>query len=214
MFPPARIVFLEENDASPGKPYYRRHLLQFGGVNLSVAAADLTKEDTMQVLAWVIRYFVAHVAEDSKRFWTSMVNGVPVVTYMTPSDLSFALLVLEHHIMKWRHLIQVRLETGEPVSPEYCRGARGLLYDGGIAGEEAKRRFDDLHVYFYSNFYSRANPHRERNVILLQKLVDTMAKRDSETIKFVELAPDCRETPTMEEISEDILHRVFYYMFA
>lgn len=191
--------------------YYRRHLLQFGG-----PAVDLSQETVMRILAWVARYFVPHVAESPRDFWTSMLNGVPLVTYMTHSDLAFAVLVLEHHLMKWRHLVQVELETGTAPSSDYCRRASGLFYNGGIAGDEAKRRFDELNVYFYNHFYSRAAADREKNVILLQRLVDGMAKGDASEIRSKKLTSNSSSPDgdrRMDEIKDDILHRVFYYMF-
>ena len=142
-----------------------------------------------------------------------MLNGLPIVSYMTSSDLAFVVLVLEHHIMKWRHLRQVELETGKPVPDEYSREARGLLYDGGIAGQKAKPRFDDLNLYFFTNFYSRACPQREKNVMVLQKLVDGLAKGDSMDIES-QLSDEKLGGVSMEKIQDDILHRVFYYMYT
>ena len=97
--------------------YYRRHLLRFGSTRIAV---DLSQEEeTMKALAWVVRHFVPMIAERPKHFWESLLSGKPLSQYMTTSDLAFAVLVLEHHMMQWRHLIQFQLETGEPPSDEY-----------------------------------------------------------------------------------------------
>ncbi len=197
-------------------PYYRRHLLQFGGVNLSVEeAANLTLVGTIRVLAWVVRYFVVHVSQKPKLFWTSMLAGTPLGQYMTHSDLALAVLILEHSLMKWRHLLQVEQETGEPPSKEYCKNARGLLYDDGIAGEEAKRRFDALSIYFYNNFYG-SSPEATRSMSSLQNILNVAVRKDAALIQsYVDDSSDDCWIPEdrLGEVKDDILHRVFYYVF-
>lgn len=197
------------------QPYYRRHLLQFGGVNLSVEAADLTKIGTIRILAWVVRYFVAHVSQDPLSFWRSMAAGEPLQDYMTHSDLSLAVLVLEHHVMKWRHLLQVEQETGKPPSDEYSRKARGLLYDDGIAGEEAKRRFDTLCIYFYTNFYATSCPDATRSMNCLQNILDVAVRKDAALIQayVTDSSGGGIQGSLLEDIKDDILHRVFYHIF-
>lgn len=162
-------------------------------------------------MAWVVRHFVPYIAEDTQKFCQSMLDGVPVVTFMTSSDLAFAVLVIEHHIMKWRHLLQVELETGKPVPALYSKEAPGLLHCDGIAGREAKQRFDDLNVYFFTNFYSRASPHRQRNVGTLQRFVDGLAKGNSMDFEN-QISEEKLGGVSIEKIHEDILHRVFYYL--
>lgn len=176
-------------------------------------AADLTKEATVDVLAWVVRHFVPFLSSNTCAFFESMVNGVPLPHYICHSDLAFAVLVLEHHIMKWRHLIQFELETGRPVPLEYSRQAKGLLYKDGIAGEEGKRRFDDLNVYFFNRFYSPACPERLKNVTLLQGLVDRRAKADIQEINATWQRSSGWDDAVVQELQNDILHRVFYSLY-
>jgi hypothetical protein len=145
----AKLLDLETKPPSllPRSCYYRCHLLQFGNMNVPTEeAGDITDEATMDVLARIVCHFVAFLSSDSCAFFESMENGVLIPRYVCHSDLAFAVLVLEQHIMKWRHLIHWELETGRPVPAEYSREAKGLLYNDGIAGEEGKRRFDDLNV--------------------------------------------------------------------
>ena len=194
--------------------YYRRHLLQFGGVNLSVEeAADLRVIGPIRVLAWVVRYFVAHVSQRPKSFWESMLADRPLPEYMTHSDLALAVLVLEHSLMKWRHLIQVEQETGKQPSDEYCKNARGLLYDDGIAGEEAKRRFDALSIYFYLNFYADS-AEATRSMSSLQNILGIAVRKDEALIQSnIDSSDDGIPESVLREVKDDILHRVFYYVF-
>ena len=109
---------------------------------------DLSKTGVIGVLAWIIRHFVPLVADDPKLFWGSMLARMPLKKYLSMTDLVFAILVLEHHMMKWRHLIHFQLETGRSPSEDFTQQSGGLLYRDGIAGEAAKQRFEDLYVYF------------------------------------------------------------------
>ena len=190
----------------------RRHLLQFAN---NEEPADLSKSTSMTLLSWMIRFFVPLVSEDPRASWTSMVDGVGLDQYITPSDLAFTLLILEHHIMKWRYLVQVERETGSPPTDVYCNKAtQGLLYEDGIAGETAKRRFDELHVYFYDSFYCSTNQKKVVQLAKLQTMVNKAAKHDSAAIKSTIAKHDDGGQSLLEdeETKEDILHRVFYYL--
>lgn len=140
--------------------YYRRHLLQFDtNPSCGVVAANLSQDKNFDALAWVIRHFVPLIVDDPQTFRRSMLQKMPINTYMTFSDLAFAVLVLEHHILKWRNLVQFKLETGRAPPEEYVRQqSGGLLYKNGISGEEAKRRFNALCHYFFSNFQPSKPP--------------------------------------------------------
>lgn len=176
----------------------------------------LGNEKTMRILASIIRYFVPFVAENNNKFWRSMLNCFPLDTYMTPSDLAFAVLVLEHHIMKWRHLLHYKLETGRTPSEEYSSRSLGLLYSGGIAGEEAKRRYNALSVFFFNNFYSPARPGSTQNMSRLQSMVDHAAKIEVASIEkqITQTAADVELANSVGRIQNDILHRVFYYLYV
>ena len=178
-------------------------------------AANLTLVGTIRVLAWVVRYFAVHVSQKPKSFWESMLAGKPLTEYMTHSDLALVVLILEHSLMKWRHLLQVEQETGERPSKEYCKTARGLLYDDGIAGEEAKRRFDALSIYFYNNFYATSSPEATRNMSSLHNILGVAVRKDAALIQsHVDDTSDYWIPENrLCEVKDDILHRVFYYVF-
>ena len=198
---------------------YLRHFLQFG-TQQTVAparAGDLTLDGTMVPLAWAVVHFVPLVLHRPLELRQNMLSEEsPIVDCITCSDLAFVVLVLEHHIMKWRHLIHWERETGEPPSDERSRTAIGLLYDGGMAGEAAKRRFDDLSLYFFMTFWSDATANKKRNVDRLERLTREIAKEESSEIAEIISAPQqATILPPQEEQSElvdDVLHRVFYYI--
>lgn len=192
--------------------YYRRHFLQFGNGGQSLDAADLSLDGTMASLAWVIRHFVPLVVEQPKVFWESLLAGRPLNVYMTTSDLAFTILVLEHNMVQWHRLVLFQLETGGPPTAEYIQDVGGLLYKDGIAGREAKQRYDDLNVYFYRNFCTPACPKNERNLGRLQNQIAELVKVDSEAIK--KRVKNCGPpTAPIKPIQDDILHRVFTYVY-
>ena len=118
--------------------------------------------------------------------------------------------------MKWRHLLHYKLETGEEPNAEYNKNAIGLWYDDGIAGQDAKRRFTVLNVYFFMNFYSQANPNSGLNMARLQTMVDKAAKSESGSIQQNIDQPSAHTqlVNSIDDIRNDILHRVFYYLYV
>lgn len=165
-------------------------------------------------LAWVIRHFVGVVVERPKTFWHSMHLNRGIEDYITTSDLAFTVLLLEHHMMEWRSQIQHTRETGKEAT--FLEKGQHLLYKDGIAGEEAKARFQQLTMHFQVNFYNRSSC-RQREVSKkmtclhghLKQLVAADSERVTTNIdnhgQFVGKAP-------MKDLQDDILHRVFYYM--
>lgn len=203
--------------------YYRKHFLHFGSPqNLRVAPANLSLNETMIALAWVVKNFVPLVTRQPGELRDAMMSGEPpIFSIMTASDLALAVLIVEHHVMKWRHLIHWEEENGEPPTECYSRTAVGLLYQGGIAGVEAKRRFDDLSLYFFINFYgSGISPHKQANADRLQALTCAMAVEDCPTIgqdgqEGTRVPPACiPSSEQMKEFQEDVVHRVFYHIHS
>lgn len=144
-----------------------------------------------------------------------MLAGIPIVKYMSISDIALAFLVLEHHMMKWRSLLQFELETGCPPSQEFCRqqSFTGLLYQNGISGEDAKKRFENLCRCFFTNFYTDKCPKRGRNVRKLQALLNEQARNDCNLIKAkINSLGGASTSPSPLQVQEDIIHRVFYYI--
>ena len=92
----------------------------------------------------------------------------------------------------------------------------GLLYHEGIAGEEAKCRFDSLNVYFFLKFYNEADEERRLNMARLQHrdIVDKGVDFDFEALnRKVKDASQVDVFPVdMDDIQKDICHRIFYYM--
>ena len=188
--------------------YYRRHLLQFGAATSvgPIKPADLNRDATIAALAWVVRHFVPMVVGDRKKFCESMLANTPLVQCMSTGDLAFAILVLEHHMMKWRRLIHFRLETGESPSEEARRQTGGLLHSGGIDGKDAKSRFGSLCVYFNAHFRDG-----ERTVTRLQTAVNALVRKEANHIRIDIRNCGTVVDRTIMEIQNDILHRVFCY---
>jgi len=198
--------------------HFNAHLLQLGSNNAEVA--DLSKEDkTIDALAWVIRHFVPLVAEHPTIFWQSLLLERPLTQHMTTSDLAFAVLVLEHHVPQWQYVLHVERETGRPPTTAELAYANklgfgvGLLYEGGIAGEAAKRRFGDLNMHFFRHFYNRHCPHSAANINQLQKAVKSKVRADYEIVnehirKWETTSTDMHK----KQVHDDILHKVFNCM--
>ena len=167
-------------------------------------------------MVWLVRHFVPLVVDNSKEAWEAMMKNTPIEEYVTPSDLAFVVLVLEHHIMKWRQLALFKLETGKLMSEDASRDVPGLLYPDGIAGKDEKRRFDALSLCFHMNFCrSPTCPGQVDNMSRLQAIVDKVAKDDA--VVLGEHANGWKGTaalklPSVSEVQNDVLHRVFYYM--
>lgn len=170
--------------------------------------------DPLWVLASVIINFSHLVVEDKTKFWASVRAGESVEKYLTPTDLAFAFLVLEHNVIKWRHQLDFRLNTGKNPSLDYCAGLSSLLlYKNGIAGEAAKNRFERLNQYFFRAFFNPALPEaRKKNLAELNGIIFDWANENKDYIhrqwkKGNYAVFDARE------IAEDIIHRVFHYMY-
>lgn len=189
--------------------FYRRHLLQFGSDH-----ADLSKDATMATLSWVICHFVPLVVDDPRTFWQSMLAQKPLEEYMTNSDLAFAFVVLEHYMMNWRRLILFQWETGQFPSAIYSKQSSGFLYKHGIAGEAAKKRFGDLCLYFFSSFSTTACPTKKQNTVRLQNSLNRATKMEFAWIKSaMDCFPSLESSDKVNQLQDDIAHRVFYYLY-
>lgn len=211
--PPSELELTAKSNGE--KIHHRKELLKFGNTSSSDSADKENVQfcdDTLSTLAWVICHFVGLVVERPRTFWHSMHVGRKLEDYVTASDLAFAVLLLEQHMLEWRNHILYQQETGRREPDKSLMGC-GLLYKGGVAGKEAKARFQKLNLCFHANFYSRSCPHRLQNMAGLNDRVKHMVAADS---KRVELLIDNHEPfigkNLMKEIQDDILHRVFYYM--
>jgi hypothetical protein len=96
------------------------------------------------------------VPENGKNFLTSMLQCSPLHTYMTASDLAFAILVLEHHVLNWLLAFHSKLEDSLEAEGLCGNKTSGFVYQGGIAGLQAKEQFDALQLYVLGNFYGKA----------------------------------------------------------
>lgn len=185
---------------------YRATFLQFHRTSLGRSAADLAKEATIDALAWVIRHFVPLVAANSSSAWGSLLAEKPIQSSAPSSDLAFAVLVLEHHMLQWRWEVLFRLEAGS--SPPQEPPAGLLCYKAGMAGEEAKSRYEGLCDYFQCNFgESSCNTSR------LQAKLNEMVRMDSECIRRKAAAAESNgrsPPPCSDRVQDDVLHRVFY----
>ena len=194
----------------------KRHLLQFSSNTspVHICEADLSNTNTINILAWVVSKFVPLLTNDPKGAFAKVRNKESIADYVTPGDIAFAVLVLEHHMTKWNKVVDFLLETGRKnMSVEFVRTLDGLLYKDGIAGEEAKRRFQGLRVYFFLNFYSGINDSNQR-MNSLQSMVDIGADFESKELGEMISQYDKRakKFPALATVQSDIAHRIFYYM--
>lgn len=203
-------------DARRFNLFFPRHFQQFAAEEADgVAPADLSNKNSLTVLAWLIRHFVPHVKDEPSEAWHSMLTNAPMVDYVTPSDLAFASLVLEQHIMQWRELVLFELNTGKEAPKERLSSTDGLLYKAGLASKEAKTRFDALSAYFYTNFYRPSCPQQKANLAALQDVLDRVVRHDVNHVKSnLSKSRSVTKLPhPISHVQNDILHRVFYRMY-
>lgn len=188
-------------------PVYRHTLLSLGN------GANLSDPTILSVLANVVRHFVPMVTDDGKSFLSSMLQCSPLETYMTASDLAFAILILEHHLMSWRLAFQRKLEDGLEPKEHARKESMGLVYQGGIAGRQAKERFNALQLYVCENFYSKNSPDTMNR---LQVLLNRAAREDPEAIRqdVEKFNKHAQLFGNILTIGNDVLHRIFYYMYV
>lgn len=141
-----------------------------------------------------------------------MLAGKPLQSYMTISDLAFAVLVLEQHMMQWRQMILLRLETGQLPLKAQRKEPMGLLYKSGVAGKEGKERFRSL-VACFSKAFAGGGPKSAGNLGRLQDQVDKMAMAEAARIKAEmkgSLEADKEALKSSRSVQDEILHQVFY----
>lgn len=191
------------------QPLYRKDLLPLG-----TEFCDLKNEKTLKVLATLVRYYVPFLWDynNSKVFCNKLLKCSPLESFVNSSDLAFAVVVLEHHIMNWRHLINYKQETGEEPPKDSMASSFGLFYEGGIAGAAAKNWFNRLNVFFFMQFFSPVGKNSSVNMSRLQTLVDKMVKYNTDDIDRL---PSLTELPhSLNDIKSDIVHSVFFYLYV
>lgn len=211
------IIIVSELEAVRPSRYYRLHLTQFGvPCGPEDSAAYLEVEGAMQFLAWIVRHFVGSVVENPKTFWRTIRDNRPIEKCFTSSDLAFTVLVLEQHIMQWRHTLHYELETGTKPAQQHVNIMGSLLYDDGISGSRAKQRFNELSIFFFQNFFSRETERSLNNMHRLGTLVAELAAYDHQLI--CAWCEQCGRSPVelsrREEVLEEIIHQVFYYIHS
>jgi hypothetical protein len=181
--------------------------------------------DKVKILALVVRHFVPLLSNDPAKIHALMASGAAFNKWMTASDLALAILILEHHIVRWRSLILCQLENGDCGSKNpaaagnsscsclcsqekggcLCCQEKGLLHKGGIGGESAKIRFEGMSV----NFYHHLTNSKDSTAALLHTSVQDLIKANppSNLEKVVGSAPT-----RITELQDSIIHRVFFYM--
>jgi hypothetical protein len=206
-----------------GTRVQQEHFAQFafGTTKRDVAGptgeANLNDPSVMTLLAWIVYYFIQNVAETIDCPSTALFPHTPMKEWVTPSDLAFVVFILEHHVTKWRHLAAYRVQTGAFMSDEQSRSIKGLKYTGGIAGEDGKRRFDNLLVYFFTHFYGCGGEQATTNMEVLQeavtRLVETKKKMETQMVVRSLSKEDVQsKEEVVNEVDRDVMHRVFYYI--
>lgn len=198
-----------ETACGGGSNIRRRHFLQFGG---SVGRAQQPPSQLqVKIVAWIVRVFiplVASVREEGSPPWTSVFHDKPVNDYATSSDIAFVVLVLEHHVAKWKKVATYFRANRKPMGEQLERNVSGLLYPGGIAGAEAKERFHSLHRYFHILFFL-PNKFASQNMTILSEEVSKLSKDGCEPEMTSLIGLD---EPPRRAVENDIIHRVFYHL--
>lgn len=193
--------------------FYRHQLLDIGTDSCDLGA----KGKSLQILAIMIRFYVPYLSCNTKKAAEMLLKCSPIDSFVTSSDLAFAVLVMEHYIMNWRHQMHYKQETGCDPAKDYVHKSLGLYYDGGIAGEAAKRRFNELNVYLFMEFFSPVGENTSLNMGRLQTLVDRMVKYASHDIRDMQAIPVrdlvSQPQPSLDDIKRDIVHSVFFYLY-
>ena len=130
----------------------------------------------------------------------------PISAYATASDIAFTILVFEQYICRWKREASYRRESGKPMTEDQLENLQHcpLYYTGGIAGKEAKARFNRLHVYFYANFFISNSKTAVGNMKSLQEEVDRIGPPDNSVFELNKKRYD--DTAIVAEV----LHRVYY----
>ena len=194
----------------------KRQMFEFASNSspVQIPSADLSKKEPIVVLGWVVSKLVPVLMDDPTKGYRNIIAKKPIGDYVTPSDIAFVVLALEHSIVQWNKMVDFQLETGgRTMSDEFVRVLDGLVYQDGIAGQAAKRRFDSLRIYFYLNFFSGINDSKA-NMGRLQSVVDMGADFELEQLKKMvkEHDKNRRELPSEDKVVSDVAHRIFYWM--
>lgn len=196
----------------------RSSLLGMGKQDL-ISMASTAKDRVLQDLAWIILHYIPWVVENRTGLYQALLSKAPLHRLVTPSDLAFVVLVLEHNILAWRHQILHNWET-DGTDPGFT-APNSLLYSCGIEGADATDRYKTLCAYFHRNFYCPSHPAKQANMgrllTLLRNLISPRATRNSLEARLVSLetAQSNKKSdsptgePTLREVQDDILHRLY-----
>ena len=214
-----------EVETNCGTRVQQEHFVQFafGTTRSDVAGptgeANLNDPSVMTLLAWIVYYFIQNVAETIESPSAALFTHRPMNEWVTPSDLAFVVFVLEHHVTKWKQLALYRVETGAFMSDEQSRSVKGLKYKGGIAGEDGKRRFDNLLVYFFTHFYGCGGEQATTNMEVLQEavnrlvdVVETKKIKRQMVVRSLSKEDVQSKDLVVNAVDRDVMHRVFYYI--
>ena len=105
------------------------------------------------------------------------------------------------------------------MSDQQSRSVKGLKYTGGIAGEEGKRRFDNLLVYFFTHFYGCGGEQATTNMEVLQEavnrlvdVVETKKVKRQMVVRSLSKEDVQSKDLVVNAVDRDVMHRVFYYI--
>jgi hypothetical protein len=96
----------------------------------------------------------------------------------------------------------------------YYKQTSGFLYKNGISGEDAKKRYKTLCLYFFSSFSNTTCPTKRQNLARLQSKLNRAAKVDFSSIKIaMNGSASLVSAAQVKQLQDDIAHRVFYNLF-
>lgn len=173
-------------------------------------------DSTLGLLATIARHFLTLIpvnfserCDSDQCYWENIDEKDPsTLKLLTPSNLAFLVLVLQHYLPRWkweaarrrRRTYGSKITLGE--EPK-------LFFVDGIAGKEAKDRFSQLEEYFRFRFFPSSRNHgtpqetqaldnMRRLLRILRKLPGSMIHMSQNTII------------SHDDLLSDILHYVFY----
>jgi hypothetical protein len=101
-----------------------------------------------------------------------------------------------------------------PPPSAYCKQTCGFLYKNGICGEDAKKHYETLCLYFFSSFSNTTCPTKQQNLARLQNKLNRATKLDFSSVKIVMNGlASLVLAAQVKQLQNDIAHRVFYNLY-
>jgi hypothetical protein len=158
--------------------YTRKHFARFGGGNPDCSEgtdvnADYSEDEKeewtenenpevtfkahegeiddqdMQVLVWLTHHLVGKILPKELEHERMVQDKKEITSWITPDDIAFLVLSMEHHANQWRRHARHQKEKPD-VKLTVDEMERGMKYTKGnkLSGKEAQIRYERLRIYF------------------------------------------------------------------